>query len=69
MPAERMRVQATNDFIVFGGVALTAFTSGALAAGSGWISLNLTVVPGVLIAVALTGWHWASRARFASASA
>jgi len=67
--AERMRVQATNDSIVFGTVALTAFTSGALEAGSGWISLNLTVVPAVLIAVGLTGWHWASRARFASASA
>lgn len=64
-PAERMRVQATNDFIVFATVACTAFTSGALEAGSGWISLNLTVVPAVLIAVVLTvctghhvrGWH------------
>jgi MFS family permease len=68
-PAERMRVQATNDFIVFGVVACTAFASGALEAGSGWISLNLTVVPAVLIAVVLTAWHWASRARLASASA
>ncbi len=68
-PAERMRVQATNDFIVFGTVACTAFASGALEASTGWTSLNLTVVPAVLIAVALTGWHWASRARLASASA
>ncbi len=68
-PVERMRVQATSDFIVFGTVACTAFTSGALEAGSGWTSLNLTVVPAVLIAVALTARHWASRARLASASA
>ena len=31
-PAERVRVQATNDFIVFGTVACTAFTSGAVQA-------------------------------------
>jgi predicted MFS family arabinose efflux permease len=67
--AERMRVQATNDFIVFGTVAITAFTSGAVEAGSGWTSLNLTVVPAVLVAVVLTGWHWASRARLESVSA
>lgn len=68
-PAERMRVQATNDVIVFGTVACTAFTSGALEAGSGWTSLNLTVVPAVLIAAVLAVWHWASRARPVSASA
>ena len=31
-PHERVRVQATNDFIVFGTVACTAFASGALEA-------------------------------------
>ncbi|HEY1933712.1 MAG TPA: MFS transporter [Acetobacteraceae bacterium] len=67
--AERMRVQATNDFIVFGTVAITAFTSGAVEADSGWATLNLTVVPAVLVAVVLIGWHWASRARLASVSA
>ncbi len=68
-PAERMRVQATNDFTVFGAVACTALTSGALEAGSGRTSLNLTVVPAVLIAVVLSTWHGASRARMVSASA
>ena len=29
---ERVRVQATNDFIVFGSVALTALASGAMQA-------------------------------------
>jgi MFS family permease len=67
-PAERVRVQATNDFIVFGTVACTAFFSGAVQASAGWAALNLTVVPPVLVAVALIGWHWASRARLAEAS-
>jgi predicted MFS family arabinose efflux permease len=66
--AERMRVQATNDFIVFGTVACTAFTSGAVEAGAGWAALNLLVVPAVVVAVMLAGWHWATRARLASVS-
>jgi len=69
VPAERVRVQATNDFIVFGTVACTALISGAVQATLGWTPLNLTVVPPVLIAMALIAWHWAGRARLAPASA
>jgi len=64
---ERVRVQATHDFIVFGSVAMTALTSGAIQATDGWATLNLTVVPPVVIALAVVGWHWASRARLATA--
>jgi MFS family permease len=60
---ERVRVQATHDFIVFGSVALTALTSGAVQATHGWNALNLTVVPPVLIAFAVVGWHWLLRTR------
>jgi MFS family permease len=66
--AERVRVQATNDFIVFGTVACTAFTSGAVQATAGWAALNLTVVPPVIVAVSLIAWHWTARARLAPAS-
>jgi MFS family permease len=66
--AERVRVQATNDFIVFGTVACTAFTSGAVQADAGWATLNLTVVPPVVIALALVAWHWMGRARLAQAA-
>jgi MFS family permease len=62
-PEERVRVQATHDFIVFGSVACTAVTSGAVQATQGWAFLNLTVVPPVLIAFAVVGWHWALRQR------
>jgi MFS family permease len=68
VPAERVRVQATNDFIVFGTVACTAFTSGAVQATAGWAALNLTVVPPVIVAVSLIGWHWAARSPLAPAS-
>ena len=62
-PEERVRVQATHDFIVFGSVALTALTSGAVQATAGWNILNLTVVPPVLLAFTVVGWHWVARSR------
>ena len=68
-PHERVRVQATNDFIVFGTVACTAFTSGAVEAIGGWEALNLMVLPPTLIAAALVIWHWMARARLAPAAA
>ena len=60
---ERVRVQATNDFIVFGTVALTAFGSGAIHATLGWDALNLSVLPPLVIALALVAWHWMARDR------
>ena len=68
-PHERVRVQATNDFIVFGTVACTAFASGAVEAIGGWTALNLVVVPPTLIAAGLVIWHWSARARLAPVSA
>jgi MFS family permease len=65
-PEERVRVQATHDFIVFGSVAITALTSGAVEATQGWDVLNLTVVPPVLIAFMVLGWHWVARSRVAA---
>jgi MFS family permease len=63
---ERVRVQATNDFIVFGTVALTAFGSGAIHATFGWGALNLSVLPPVVIALVLVAWHWLARGRSAT---
>jgi MFS family permease len=68
-PHERVRVQATNDFIVFGTVACTAFASGAIEATGGWTALNLVVVPPTLIAAALVIWHWTARTRLTPAAA
>jgi MFS family permease len=66
---ERVRVQATNDFIVFGTVACTAFASGAIEATGGWAALNLVVLPPTAIAALLVIWHWSARARLAPAAA
>jgi MFS family permease len=68
-PHERVRVQATNDFIVFGTVACTAFASGAIEATGGWSALNLAVVPPVAIAAALVIWHRFARTRLAAPAA
>ena len=55
--AERMRAQAANDLIVFGTVAITAFSSGALHASQGWVALNSLIVLPVLVVMALVAWH------------
>lgn len=59
---ERVRVQTTNDFIVFGTVALTALLSGTIESGWGWTALNVSVLPGLVVAVVLVAWHLVSRA-------
>lgn len=50
-PAEQLKVQAVNEFSIFGLVALTTVSAGWLYDRFGWITLNLAVVP--LLAVAL----------------
>ncbi len=62
---ERVHVQATNDFLVFGTTAATAFASGALETTAGWHALNLAVMPPIIVALALVTWHWTARARLA----
>ncbi len=49
--AERVRAQAANDFIVFGTVACTAFSSGWLHATGGWATLNLLLLPALALAL------------------
>ena len=55
-PAEKAKVQGLNDFLVFGTVALTALTSGALFDTLGWEAVNLAVVVPVLAAGAAALW-------------
>jgi hypothetical protein len=50
-PAERAKVQAANDFLVFGSVSLASFSSGALLSHFGWATVNLAVVPLILFAL------------------
>jgi MFS family permease len=67
-PSEKNKVQAFNDFVVFGMMALGSFSSGQLLANYGWTIVNMTVFPPVvlgLIVLAITGW---SRKRAAAAA-
>jgi len=50
-PQERNKVQALNDFIVFGLVALGSFSSGQLLTSHGWTVVNLVLLPALAIAL------------------
>jgi predicted MFS family arabinose efflux permease len=68
-PHERVRMQATHDFIVFASVACTALSSGEIHMNFGWAALNLTLLPPLAIALSVVGWHWFTRARASIAQA
>ena len=50
-PSERAKVQALNDFLVFGTVAVASFGSGQLLHSAGWGAINAGMLP--LIALVL----------------
>ena len=61
-PNERNKVQAVNDFLVFGSMALGSFSSGALLARFGWNMVAEVVLPVVLVAgVLLVGVNLMAR--------
>lgn len=49
-PNERNKVQAVNDFLVFGSMAIGSFASGKLLASYGWDMVAGVVLPAVVIA-------------------
>ena len=55
-PHERNKVQAFNDFLVFGAMAFASFSSGAMLSRYGWSTVNTVVFPVILVAVALLAW-------------
>ncbi len=52
-PQERNKVQAFNDFLVFGMMAIGSFSSGQLLANYGWSAVNLVVYPPVMLGLAV----------------
>jgi predicted MFS family arabinose efflux permease len=52
-PQERAKVQATNDFVVFGGTAFAAYFSGVLLGVFGWSGIAATVFPAAFLGAAL----------------
>lgn len=61
-PQERAKVQAANDFLIFGSVALASFSSGKLLSAGGWESVNWLVFPPVAIALLLLTWQQRTKA-------
>jgi predicted MFS family arabinose efflux permease len=55
-PNERNKVQAFNDFLVFGSMAIGSFSSGVLLVSFGWSMVNEVAFPVVLAATALLVW-------------
>jgi MFS family permease len=56
-PEERAKVQAANDFLVFGSVAVASFSSGKLLNVGGWETVAWLVFPPVALALAMLAWH------------
>jgi MFS family permease len=62
-PQERNKVQAFNDFLVFGMMAVGSFSSGQLLASYGWSAVNLVVFPPVLLGLAVLSFASFARRR------
>ncbi len=67
-PAERAKAQATHDFLMMAVVSMASFSAGGLLNAWGWNSVNITVLPFLVLAaaaigtLALTRWPGNSRA-------
>ena len=67
-PAQKVRVQAFNDSLIFFAIAGITFSSGALVDLFGWRALNLyAAIPVVLVLLAIV-WQWQAGLRPRSAA-
>lgn len=57
-PNERGKVQALNDFLVFGTTAAASFLAGVLQERVGWFALNWFSLALLAVAVAAVAWLW-----------
>jgi predicted MFS family arabinose efflux permease len=55
-PNERNKVQAFNDFLIFGSMALSSFSSGQLLEKFGWTSINEVIFPTIFVTAVLLLW-------------
>ncbi len=55
-PEERNKVQAFNDFLIFGSMAVSSFTSGQMLEYLGWQAINEVIFPTVFVAGAMLVW-------------
>jgi MFS family permease len=55
-PQERNKVQAFNDFLIFGSMAIGSFASGSMLAHYGWYLVNVVMLPVVTVAGVMLLW-------------
>ena len=55
-PSERNKVQAFNDFLIFGTMAVGSFSSGKILTDFGWDAVNHVVFPPVVIGLVALVW-------------
>jgi hypothetical protein len=55
-PYERNKVQAFNDFLIFGSMALSSFSSGQLLEKFGWTAINEVILPTIFVTGAMLLW-------------
>jgi MFS family permease len=53
---ERNKVQAFNDFLIFGGMAVSSFSSGQLLEYFGWAAINEVIFPTIFLVGAMLAW-------------
>jgi MFS family permease len=63
-PEERNKVQAFNDFLIFGSMAVSSFSSGQMLEYLGWQAINEVIFPTIFVAGAMLAWL-AARKRIA----
>jgi len=56
LSAEKTKAQALNDFLVFGTMTMTSFSSGAAQNNFGWESVNLMVTPLLVLCLLANLW-------------
>jgi MFS family permease len=56
-PEERNKVQAFNDFLIFGSMAIGSFISGSMLAHYGWYLVNVVMFPVVAVAGTMLIWQ------------
>lgn len=65
-PSERAKVQALNDFLIFGTVAAASFGSGGILNTAGWHTINLLMLPLIGIVLVMLLWLARHQAKHAS---
>jgi MFS family permease len=63
-PAEKAKVQAAHDFLMFAFVALCTYLSGELLNRVGWLGINLVAIAPLVMVLGATLWlmRWRQRA-------